>query len=73
MVFVFDCNRPRDTVPRPFQFVMVVGAPLVKNDWVFSGRAETSRRTITASVTDSGYQKMMANWIYRKSSVKQVK
>ncbi|MCQ3972625.1 MAG: hypothetical protein DPW09_04160 [Anaerolineae bacterium] len=73
MVFVFDCNRPRDTAPRPFQFVMVVGAQLVKNDWVFSGRAETSRRTITASVTDSGYQKMMANWIYRKSGVQQVK
>jgi hypothetical protein len=25
----------------------------------------TSRRTITASVTQLGYQKMMSNWIYK--------
>jgi hypothetical protein len=65
MVFVFDSNRPRDTIPRPFQFVMVAGAKLSKSDWIFSGRSATSRRTITASVTETGYQKMMANWIYR--------
>lgn len=69
MVLVFDGNRPRDTTPRPFRFVMVVGAQLAKSDWIFSGRSETSRRTITASVTDSGYQKMMANWIYRDSGI----
>ncbi|MBI1876662.1 MAG: hypothetical protein HYR94_00170 [Chloroflexi bacterium] len=70
MVFVFDSNRPRDTVvPRPFQFIRVVGAQLSKSDWIFSGRSETSRRTITASVTDSGYQKMMANWIYQNSGI----
>jgi hypothetical protein len=67
MVFVFDSNRPKDETPRPFRFVKVVGAELSKDDWLFSGRSETSRRTITASVTDSGYQKMMANWIYRGS------
>lgn len=65
MVFVFDSNRPRDTSPKPFRFVMVAGAQLTTSDWVFSGRSATSRRTITASVTESGYQKMMANWIYR--------
>lgn len=69
MVLIFDCNRPtdkaRDIPPRPFRFVQVVGARLEKSDWVFSGRSETSRRTITASVTQSGYQKMMANWIYK--------
>jgi hypothetical protein len=69
MVFVFDSNRPRDTIPRPFQFVMVVGAQLSESDWIFSGRSETSRRTITASVTNFGYQKMMANWIYRDSRI----
>jgi hypothetical protein len=63
MVFVFDCNRPADLVPRSFRFEMVVGAQLSKSDWIFSGRSTTSRRTITASVTDSGYQKMTANWI----------
>jgi hypothetical protein len=69
MVFMFDSNRPIDKAkgisPRPFRFVQVVGARLEKTDWVFSGRSETSRRTITASVTRAGYLKMMANWIYK--------
>ena len=69
MVFVFDGGRPSDEAkgvkPKPFKFVMVAGAELKKKDWLFAGRSETSRRTITASVTKGGYQKMMANWIYR--------
>lgn len=65
MVFVFDSNRPKDTTPRPFRFLTVAGAQLSKSDWLFSGRSATSRRTITASVTESGYIKMMNNWIYR--------
>jgi hypothetical protein len=69
MVFVFDANTARDTSqginPKPFRFVKVVGAQLEESDWAFSGRSETSRRTITASVTRSGYNKMEANWIYR--------
>jgi hypothetical protein len=52
MVFVFDFSK-------------VVGAKLVQSDWQFSGRSETSRRTITASVKRSGFDKMEANWIYR--------
>lgn len=44
---------------------MVLVAQLEKSDWVYSGRSETSRRTITASVTTSGYEIMMSNWIYR--------
>jgi hypothetical protein len=69
MVFVFDSNRPSDTVkdiqPKPFRFIKVVGAMLAKDDWSFSGRSKSSRRTITASVTKSGYKKMMSNWIYQ--------
>ncbi len=65
MVFVFDSNRPIDKTPKPFRFIKVVGAKLVKRDWNFSGRQGESRRTITASVTESGYAKMMANWIYK--------
>jgi hypothetical protein len=72
MVFVFDSNRPEDTVknvsPKPFRFVEVVGAKLTKRDWTFSGRSVTSRRTITASVTESGYRKMTRNWIYKSSN-----
>ncbi|MDQ3803439.1 MAG: hypothetical protein M3416_06365 [Acidobacteriota bacterium] len=69
MAFVFDGNRPADAAkgvaPRPFGFMLVVGARLTKADWRYAGRSETSRRTITASVTRSGYEKMMANWIYK--------
>jgi hypothetical protein len=69
LVFVFDSNTVRDaaegTSPRPFRFVKVIGALITKEDWNFSGRSATSRRTITASVTRSGFEKMEANWIYR--------
>lgn len=71
IVFVFDSNTARDAglglSPRPFKFKKVIGAKISKSDWQFSGRSETSRRTITASVTTSGYNKMEANWIYRRS------
>jgi hypothetical protein len=74
MVFVFDSNRPVDEgnrVPfKPFSFRMVVGAELTKDDWLFAGRSETSRRTITASITNSGLQKMMANWIYKDAALR---
>jgi len=69
MVFVFDANSAGDAsrgiAPKPFRFAKVVGAQIAKSDWAFSGRSATSRRTITASVTRSGYEKMEANWIYR--------
>jgi len=69
MVFVFDANSARDIsleiAPKPFRFIKVIGAKLTKSDWAFSGRSETSRRTITASVTRTGYEKMEANWVYR--------
>ena len=72
MVFVFDANTARDAArgiaPKPFRFVEVVGAQLEKSDWAFSGRSATSRRTITASVTRTGFEKMEANWIYRAPS-----
>ena len=72
MVFVFDSNTSRDAgqgiEPRPFQFIKVVGAKLLKEDWQFSGRSGTSRRTITASVRRSGYTKMEKNWIYSEEN-----
>lgn len=71
MVFVFDANASRDkgqgTEPKPFRFVKVVGAQLLESDWQYSGRSITSRRTPTASVKKSGFEKMEANWIYRAS------
>lgn len=68
MVFVFDSNTSRDEsqgiAPKPFRFRKVVGAELTKDDWSFSGRSATSRRTITASVKRTGKDKMEANWLY---------
>ena len=67
LVFRIDCNSPNEKVtqPKPFQFKAVYGAKLDKQDWNFSGRSATSRRTITASVNKSGLEKMKQNWIYR--------
>lgn len=74
VVFVFDGNGPRDSyqqiAPIPFRFKMVVGASLKKDDWKFAGRSGESRRTITASVTRSGYEKMVRNWIYMSPDMK---
>jgi len=68
LVFMFDSNRPDDAAkgvaPRPFRFLRVAGARLTMDDWTFSGRSATSRRTITASVNGSGYEKIMENKIY---------
>ena len=73
MVFCFASNRPTDEdkgiLPAPFNFLKVVGAKLEKEDWKFAGRSATSRRTITASVQASGYEKMMDNWIYLDPSI----
>jgi len=67
VVFQFESNSASERMarPRPFRFRAVYAAQLEWEDWRFSGRSATSRRTITASVTNSGRLKMQANWIYR--------
>lgn len=68
MVFQFDSNTSEDKArgaePKPFVFEGVYCAKLGKDDWTFSGRSATSRRTITASVNRRGVEKMKANWVY---------
>jgi len=68
MIFYFDSNTSNDKNknigPKPFQFKGIYAAKLEKEDWTFSGRSGTSRRTITASVNRSGVDKMKANWVY---------
>jgi len=68
MVFHFDSNTSNDQKnqiwPKPFEFKGVYAAKLEESDWTFSGRSETSRRTITASVNRTGVNKMKENWIY---------
>lgn len=77
MVFVFQSGRPTDKTrvigPVRFRFLMVAGALLSKKDWLFAGRSKTSRRTITASVTRSGFEKMAANWIYKCKELREGK
>lgn len=72
MVFCFDSNTSNDEKKsieaKPFKFTAVYAAKLLESDWAFSGRSETSRRTITASVTKSGVEKMKANWVYEDLS-----
>lgn len=68
MVFAFDSGRPSDQLQarpqKPFRFLAVYGAMLTKADWQFAGRSAVSRRTITATVLPSGFEKMAKNWIY---------
>lgn len=68
MVFVFDSNtshnRFKKIAGKPFAFKAVYAANLTKADWSFSDRSDTSRRTITASVINSGVNKMKENWVY---------
>ena len=72
MVFCFDSNTSNDAKkdigPKKFKFKAVYAAELELDDWNFSGRSETSRRTITASVNKSGVQKMKSNWVYEDLS-----
>lgn len=66
MVFHFSSGRPVDTgAIRDFKFEGVYLGRLEESDWTFSGRKEGSRRTITASVNRSGFDKMSKNWVYK--------
>ncbi len=71
MVFHFDSNTSNDVKdqigPKSFEFKGVYAAKLVVSDWTFSGRSDTSRRTITASVNRSGVDKMKENWVYEST------
>lgn len=49
---------------RPTTILRVMVAQLEHTDWKFSGRSATSRRTPTASVTESGYVKLEAGTVY---------
>lgn len=53
-----------DRAPTVIERVLV--AQLEEADWTFSGRSETSRRTITASVNSSGYAKLLAGTVYQR-------
>ena len=70
MIFRTSSSAAKVIAPAPFRYLGVFGAQLVQADWTFSGRSETSRRTITAGVNRSGYDKMVGNWIYKAPGLK---
>lgn len=51
-----------DRAPTTVNRVML--AQLELSDWNYSGRSETSRRTPTASVNESGFQKLVKGAVY---------
>jgi hypothetical protein len=68
MVVQFSTDASTEPVyeraPTIIERVMV--AQLAEEDWTFSGRSETSRRTPTASVNPSGFAKMVAGAVYER-------
>ncbi len=46
------------------RFAQVLCAELCEEDWSFSGRSGGSRRTITASITETGMHKLRSNPVY---------
>lgn len=68
MVFRYILDERKNINPidkDPITFVQVLAAKLTKEDWSFSGRNGNSRRTITASITESGMTKLRSNPIYQ--------
>jgi len=65
MVIVYHSDRPKSETETQFRFRGIYAAQLEKSDWSEAPRKATSRRTATASVLKTGYEKMVANWIYR--------
>jgi hypothetical protein len=68
-IMIFQYEVDKETMPvedrRPTRFVRVLCAQLEEEDWRFSGRSATSRRTITASILESGYKKLTQKPIYQ--------
>jgi hypothetical protein len=70
-ILIFRYSIDSETQPiterTPTEIIEVLCANLTEEDWQFSGRSETSRRTITASIIKSGMEKLRSNIIYSKS------
>ncbi|MCK4323937.1 MAG: hypothetical protein KAW89_05355 [Armatimonadetes bacterium] len=65
MVFRYMVGEQDDGSSVPLTFTEILCAKLSEEDWSFSGRKGTSRRTPTASITASGVEKLRSNFIYR--------
>ena len=69
-IMVFRYQVDTVTLPienrAPTRFIQVLLAELQQEDWSFSGRRGTSRRTPTASITKTGMHKLRSNPIYQE-------
>ena len=67
MIFRYIVDATTDPVEdrHPTDFVEVLAAELQEEDWSFSGRTGTSRRTITASINVQGTTKLRSNPVFR--------
>lgn len=69
-VMIFRYKVDTTTTPfanrEPTRFLQVLVARLEREDWSFSGRRGTSRRTPTASITKTGMHKLRSNPIYQE-------
>ncbi|MBN1285231.1 MAG: hypothetical protein JXB47_07530 [Anaerolineae bacterium] len=63
--YTVDTKTQPEEERRPVEFVQVLAAELDEDDWNFSGRHGSSRRTITASINHQGIAKLRANPIYQ--------
>jgi hypothetical protein len=66
MIFQYEVDVTTEPVElrAPSRLVRVLCARLHEADWSFSGRGSTSRRTITASIVQSGYEKLTRRPVY---------
>ena len=69
MVFRYVIGKQEDDEIMPLTFVEILCARVVKSDWSFAGRREASRRTPTASITETGVEKLRSNFLYRLPGV----
>ena len=62
--FAVDVETEPIEQREPTKFSRVLIAKLAEEDWSFSGRRATSRRTPTASILRSGKEKLLAHPVY---------
>ena len=69
MVFRYVVGKQSSGAVMPLTFIEILCARLMKLDWSFSGRRGGSRRTPTASITETGVEKLRSNFLYRLPGV----
>ncbi len=69
MIFRYMVGEQKDKRRVSLTFIEILCAAITKSDWASSGRSGASRRTPTASITESGVDKLRRNFLYRLPGV----